>query len=92
MSANVVQWVLVVGVVVLCWILLSAVEELRSLNHKVEYWGKYLSGVADEIRATLNEMQGDASSLSHDVADISRRARERFPTEEEDEDARNNEP
>ena len=92
MSVGIFQWVVVVGIVVICIALVSVANHLRSLNHKVEYWGKVLSGSADDMRGNLSEIMADTSSVHRDVSDIAKRAAERFPTVKEIEHARHNQP
>lgn len=92
MSAIIVQWVVVVGIVVICFTLFSIADQLRSLNHKIEYWGQMLSNTADEMKASLTEMTADTSSLHHDLSDLAKRAADHWPTSEEIEHARRNEP
>jgi hypothetical protein len=90
-SASIVQWVIVIGVAVICFTLFSIADQLKSLNQKVEYWGKMLSDTTDEMKTSLTEMMADTSSLHHDVSDLAKRAAERLPTTKEIEHARRNE-
>lgn len=92
MSANLFQWILVIGVIAPCWLLLSLIGELRDLNQRLEHWGQLLSGTADEARAALTEVMADTSSISGDLTDIAKRTAEHFPTTDEIERVRSNEP
>jgi len=65
------------------WRLGSVLNELKSLNHKAEFWGKDRSENGRELHALVAGIDASASATAAAAESISQRASELYPTDEE---------
>ena len=92
MTTEMFQWTIVAGIIAVFWQLLRVTFELKDLNHKAEFWGKMLSGQIQDLIKETESISTESASIDRNLSDIAERSSERFPTVEEIERRRSNEP